>query len=163
MITTHETVHSRGVPSLGPSLCLLFLSIFSFGVNRLAFFDFFSFDFSDSRTVLLLLYLFSRFFFFAVFLRWSNVYSNARRGGVFLLQYSFLALFFVGSLGFSFTIAFLRCFPLQFGEQVGSVTAAVVVTTPLQKKKPSPLKLLYLLHGGFYVLTIRASMLSSPS
>jgi len=53
---------------------------------------------------------------------------------VFLLRYSFLALFFVGSLGFSFTIAFLRCFPLQFNEQVGSVTAAVVVT-PLQKKK----------------------------
>jgi len=31
-----------------------------------------------------------------------------------------------------------------------------------KKKKPSPLKSLYLLHGGFYVLTIRASMLSSP-
>lgn len=54
---------------------------------------------------------------------------------MFLLQYSFLALFLVGSLGFSFTIAFLRCFPLQFDGQVGCVTAMAVVT-PLQKKKP---------------------------
>jgi hypothetical protein len=39
MITTHETVHSRGVPSPGPSLCLsFFVNFFPLGVDCLAFF-----------------------------------------------------------------------------------------------------------------------------
>jgi len=56
MITTHETVHSRGVPSPGPSLCLsFFVNFFPLGVDCLAFFFY-------SRIVLLLLLFVFLFF-----------------------------------------------------------------------------------------------------
>jgi hypothetical protein len=105
MITTHETVHSRGVPSPGPSLCLsFFVNFFPLGVDCLAFFLF-----SHCFTIAFVCFPF--FLSLAILLRWSSGYSSARRGGVFLLHYSFLALFFAGSLGFSFTTAFCDVFP----------------------------------------------------
>lgn len=158
VVVAHGTVHSRGVPSPGPSFLFSFLSFlhcFLFGVNSLAF---------DSCSVLTLIFTFASFYKMDGF---DGFYESlsVRRGGVFLLFFFsyFITSICLGTLGLCFFLSFLAVtwfsdFSLLERSKMGAVFGCGICFFALSSNSPPlPLTPFVSLRGVFDIcFTTRA-------